>query len=286
MTPNPSLERTATGYAAWPFHSQQINCPLQGQATPPAPARSARTLDRMTTKRWLIALEGDSTDLEEFPYWFPSGGVYAVAEGRSVFLTGPSFLPLCKPEDVRDLAAQVLDEFSAVISLLWPSLQAPRLGTVFSEAEDGSRHGTQFGMVGTAISRTKLRGTFSGTSGPTQAQGLLAASRGASHLSTALLLWADPVRTWPRLYRLLEELKEHLGQPVSKAGLCSANELARFTQSANSADIAGKDARHASGMFEPPSRPMNLEQATSFARDMLTKVLSHQVQTPGNENAV
>lgn len=240
----------------------------------------------MATKRWLIALEGDSADLEEFPYWFPSGGVHAIAEGRSVFLTGPSFLPLSRPEDVRDLAAQVLDEFSSVISLLWPSLQAPRLGTVFAESEDGTRHGTQFGMVGTAVSRTKLRGTLSGTSGPTQAQRLLTASQSAPHLSTALLLWADPVRTWPRLYRLLEELKEHLGQPVSKAGLCSANELTRFTQSANSADIAGMDSRHASGRCKPPARPMNLEQATSFAREMLTKALSRQVATSENENAV
>jgi hypothetical protein len=44
VTPNPSLERTATGYAAWPFRGQQVNCPLQGQAAPPAATRSARTL--------------------------------------------------------------------------------------------------------------------------------------------------------------------------------------------------------------------------------------------------
>jgi hypothetical protein len=38
MTPNPSRERTAAGYAAWPFWGQRLNCPLQGQAAPPAAA--------------------------------------------------------------------------------------------------------------------------------------------------------------------------------------------------------------------------------------------------------
>jgi hypothetical protein len=42
-TPNPSLVRTATGGAARPFQGQQLDCPLQGQAAPPA---SAAQLER------------------------------------------------------------------------------------------------------------------------------------------------------------------------------------------------------------------------------------------------
>jgi hypothetical protein len=31
MTPNPSLERTATGYAAWPFRGQQVIVPSRAK---------------------------------------------------------------------------------------------------------------------------------------------------------------------------------------------------------------------------------------------------------------
>jgi hypothetical protein len=51
--PNPWLERTATGYAAWPFRGQQVNCPLQGQAAPPVAARSAQTLGLALSARVL-----------------------------------------------------------------------------------------------------------------------------------------------------------------------------------------------------------------------------------------
>ncbi len=44
MSPDHSLERTASGYAAWPFPGQPVHWPVQGQAALPVAARSAQTL--------------------------------------------------------------------------------------------------------------------------------------------------------------------------------------------------------------------------------------------------
>jgi len=38
MTPNPSLERTYSGRAAWPFPGQQLNFLVKGQAALPVAA--------------------------------------------------------------------------------------------------------------------------------------------------------------------------------------------------------------------------------------------------------
>lgn len=220
-------------------------------------------------KRWLVELVGESADLEEFPRWFPDGEAHAIAEGVNVFLTGLVFDRFDTPSEVFETAEQVLDEFVAVIMLLWPSLRPPTLGAVWLEDESGHRRHHIFKSVH-EVTRVKdyaeatNNGTVSTRQCPTEAQQLLAAFRLATNAQTAMMIWADPVRTWPRLYRILDELEAELKTSVSKAGLCSEDQRDRFKRSANSAEVAGKDSRHGGGMFVPPKKPMLLHEATSF----------------------
>jgi hypothetical protein len=237
--------------------------------------------------RWLVELEGESFDLDEYPYWFPAGEIFAVADGENVFLAGGAFEMFQEAGQVRERALQAVDEFSAVIALLLPSLQRPKVGTVFREADDGSRTGHVF-LSGSVRARSKARATLSVTGtpqadpGPTQAQMLLEGSRSNPHLQTAILIWADENRTWPRLYRILEELERFLREPASKAGLSSGHERDRFTRSANAPEVAGKDARHAAGKYEPPGNPMSLDEATSFIRSLLEASLGRAVASSKN----
>jgi hypothetical protein len=41
--------------------------------------------------RWLVQLEGETTDLEEFPYWFPVGDAHAIEEDGGTYITGSAF---------------------------------------------------------------------------------------------------------------------------------------------------------------------------------------------------
>jgi hypothetical protein len=107
----------------------------------------------------------------------------------------------------------------------------------------------------------------------TQAQELLERTSGSPHLEIALSLWADQMRSWPRLYRIIEEIEQHLGKHVDAAGLCTASQRERFTRTANTAEVSGPDARHATGKFAAPSNPMSLPEATEFVRQMLLSVL-------------
>ncbi|MET0790586.1 MAG: hypothetical protein ABW061_03630 [Polyangiaceae bacterium] len=222
-------------------------------------------------------------DLEEFPFWFPTGEVFAFAEAESVFLTGPAFERFRDAVEVRDAAQQVLDDFCAIGSLLWPALHAPRIGTILREDADGKRLGNTIIQLEGAELRVKARARL-GTGereGPTAAQALLDAARaGGTHLQMALMLWADPVRTWPRLYRLLEELEKYLGKHVDKFEFCSEPERRRFTQSANCAEVAGKDARHRVGKFKPPANPISLSDAVAFVRKLIEDTLRHEAARP------
>jgi hypothetical protein len=232
--------------------------------------------------RWLVQLKGEPFDLEEFPRWFPKGDVYALTLDGETFLTGSAFDNFTNPTDVRDSAIQILDEFSSVISLLWPSFKRPTIGDLTHEDDNGERRTHRVLVVESGTIRIKggvvtisVNGVpLSDPEAPTQAEELLEAARQDRRLQLVLAIWADPIRTWPRLYRLLEELEAFLGRTVDVVCLCTKMERDRFTRSANSAEIAGKDARHRGGKFEPPKNPMGLDEATSFIGQLIVSVLA------------
>ncbi|WP_169980620.1 hypothetical protein [Tautonia rosea] len=234
--------------------------------------------------RWLIQLVGEHRDLEEFPYWFPEGEIYAFEEDDKVFLTGSRLERCSEAIEVQETALQIVDEYSAVISLLWPAHKRPEIVAIIRETDDGKRN--QFIFTPFIESRAKLHhlavrgvGQAEETLTQTRGQQLINAASSNHHLRTGLHLWGDQIRTWPRLYRILEELETYLGQKMDHIGFCSKQERSRFTHSANCAETAGKDARHAGGKFDPPEKPMALGEATEFIRALLEQTLSNAAST-------
>ena len=228
--------------------------------------------------RWLVRLSGERMDLEEFPRWFPDGDVYAIEENAAFFLVGPALEGLPDAEAVLREALRVLDGFTAIISLLWPSLRKPVASHVFRETDEGTRNAFVF-LTGSVSARSKVHAPSVSLGAPlqppqpTRAQELLKRARGSQHLEAALSLWADPIRSWSRLYRILEDIEQHLGKRVDAAGFCSARQRERFTRTANTAEVSGADARHAAGKFTPPVNPMRLSEAAEFIGRMLHSAL-------------
>jgi hypothetical protein len=222
--------------------------------------------------RWLVQLSGHDIDLEEFPFWFPDGEVFSIQENQEYFIVGSAFEALSNPEEVLRKAEKAVDQFSAIILLFWPSLQKPEIRCVIRESDDGRRNAYAF-SVGTAIARSKARGISGPLPHPTEAQNLLNRALEDQRLEIVIRLWADPIRSWGRLFRILEELEEYLGKPVNAVGLCSAAHRARFTRTANTAEVAGADARHAVGKNEIPDNPMSLDQASEFIGKIILGVL-------------
>ena len=228
--------------------------------------------------RWLVEINGDAFDVDEFPFWFPAGDAHAVAENGKVFMLGGALDALAEASDVHGAAVQLVDEYFAIISLLQPGLRKPSVGVVFLEDDDGTRNGFAF-LSGVAAGRSKAHATLTDAgeqeraTRPTQAQELLAASRSDRRLQVAVSLIAIPGATWPHLYRCLEELENYLGMQVSAADLCSSNQRERFTRTANSAEVSGRDSRHRLGKFHPPTDPMSISEARAFVSQALQAML-------------
>lgn len=241
--------------------------------------------------RWLVQLEGEPLDLEEFPKRFPSGDVFGIEEQGKFFITGPTLNAMTDTEAVLERAMKALDEFAGVIFLLWPAFRKPFISQVIREDDTGART-TYAGTTGTASSRSKANGVGEDASGTTkvpsttQAQDMLLAAENNSHLLEALRVWSDPIRHWGRLYRVWEEVERHIKEHFHKepyedeVGLgCSRNECERFTRTAHCPETAGLDSRHASSdRHKPPANPMSLQEATSFIGRLLGAALRKSVQ--------
>ena len=187
--------------------------------------------------RWLVKLSGDLFDLEEFPRLFVSSDVHAIDEGGEVFLVGEAFERLSRAEEVLTAADAALVRMFAVGSLLVRGLRCPTVDRhVIRENDDGGRGVTVF--VSGVEARMKAgvvravgddRGTES--AGPTQAERMLSMATGRPGLENALDLWGNGTLTWPRLYRLLEELeKTSSARPSTKP---------RFARPPNANDSQG-----------------------------------------------
>jgi hypothetical protein len=99
-------------------------------------------------------------------------------------------------------------------------------------------------------------------------------------LQNAAMVWSEKAQTWPRLYRVIEELERSLGTQPDKVGFCSANDLKRFRRSANVPEVAGTDSRHAPANIQPPAKPMSLHEATNFIRELFEKTLRRPARSP------
>lgn len=224
--------------------------------------------------RWLIKLAGERADVEDFPKLFPNGDTFAVGEDGGVCLTGTEFERLSDAGEVRDRAAEVIDEMFPLVSLHFGPARKPGIEVVIREGDDGVR--TRHMLLSTFGARGKVSvfGVSSGSSGLTQAQQGLAAIRASPHLRAAALRWSAPYRTWTQLFTIYEEIRAHLKRKEpDAAGLCTEDSRKRFTRSAQSALVAGVYARHGPSKAQPVKNPMTLTEATEFILDLLRQVL-------------
>lgn len=234
--------------------------------------------------RWLVRLSGEAFDLEEYGRHFPDGDATFIEEDGHFYLVGPALDALPTAEQVHETAQRLLKAYSAVVAVLQPGLRPATLDAVIGQRDDGTRKLYTFGQasitLGAIRSTTAPRNAPPQPAQPTQAQRILAQRDDRPHYRTALDVWAETPRAWPRLYRILEVIERDLGQTVDKAGFCSRNERERFTRSAQHPHVAGIDARHPGKKYAPPPNPMTHAEAEAFIGRLLQWAAGQEHEPP------
>jgi hypothetical protein len=222
--------------------------------------------------RWYLSLKGEALDLEEFPYWFPDGDIFCVKEGDNYLLTGAALADIACLEEARRIGDNLFERACASIALLWNAFKPPEIERYVEELPSGVRrnHHVLACVTGEVRSRGRAIIRIGGVRLQTAAQSIDQIVAKRHHLREALMIWSSGKQTWPRLYRIFEEIEADLGgRQAHLAELCSSTQRTRFTRSANSAQVSGRDSRHSMGKHPPPADPMTWDEAYQFVWKLL-----------------
>lgn len=219
--------------------------------------------------RWLAEVLGDPFYTHDLPYYFATGPSFAVKDEQDVWLLSDRFEPSASASQIMAIADEVLDELAGSLSVFLGHFIRPNIGRLYFINADGSRRGHHVLRADGLIARSKARSALSPAEAPTVPKQFLSVAARSPHLRSAVLLWSSELRTWPRLYRVMEEVQQHLEGAPHQFGLCSKAEFELFKRTANSAEAVGLDARHALGLFVPPSQPMSISDATNLVARVL-----------------
>jgi hypothetical protein len=228
----------------------------------------------MSQESWAVHLIGDDRDLSDFARWFPDQPAKVVRDGDYFVLTGELFASLNEHTDVRSAAENEIELMSAAVKIICGGLShRPQIGAVFRMDNNGVKHVFAPGCkLGVSV---EWRVFEDPSQRPKSMQRLVQASKRHKSLHMAMILWADSNRTWPRLYRILEEVEHAFeGHKRKEISLLQHADYERFKHSACHPEIAGVDSRHGPSCREPPKNPMTIREAERFISSLLEQALS------------
>jgi hypothetical protein len=228
--------------------------------------------------QWIFEVLTSEPELEELRQWFTTGPAYLMLEGTRTFLTGPRFAAVEDGLQAHQLARNTIADMATIAEICMGQMNLPMITGAFEVRGDGTRRPHYFGELPNMIRFPRVAHDPISSGDQTYPERLIKATRASIHLTVAARLWSrardgKPIRSWPRLYRIMEELEKHLGTKLHEATICTEVDRLRFTRSANTAEVSGEDSRHCIGNYRPPKDPMSHAEAEFFIGACLRDVI-------------
>jgi hypothetical protein len=225
-------------------------------------------------KEWLIKLKGERSDLEDLPSLLATSDLRVTQEGEAFYLKAPELNRLDSEHEVIPRAKDLLSIVSAAASLHFQSFTVLEISDLIMIDENGIRHEHMY-LAPAAGLRHKWLGTTKDD------DSLVPANRSLNvdylvRLSVQFKVVADSLQffredSWVSLFKVYEIIRDELGgdRKLTQTKWTTKATLSRFTHTAQSEDILGAEARHASKKYGTPKVPMSKFEAHYFIRELL-----------------
>jgi len=241
------------------------------------------------TARWRVRLKGEAPDLEDLVELITSPAIRVVKDGGDFFLESATFERLDGTIEVLEEAQRLLPRLNGAGKLKRRGFRDVDVDGHLVEFRAGGGEARELavggitprGRVVHAVARPATVETRARVPAPTilvdgqpmsPKPGTLETNRWLElaerdpDVAEALAAFNRP-HDWVNLYRVLEIIEGRAD--IVGAGWASANEVDRFSRTANHPRAAGPNARHARSSVEPPPRPMTPEEGVELIRRML-----------------
>jgi hypothetical protein len=229
-------------------------------------------------KNWLVRLVGDEFDLQELPELLASPNATVLKEDGQYYLKSTDFDTQTGASDILKIATQILEAVNGAAKLHLGSFRTVQIADIVEISTDGKRQHFVF-LEGSLHARSKLtvsatviksNGTVEQESNhPTQIESWVALARHDKNVADALHFFNEP--NWFNLYKIYEIIKDDVcgEQKIIQNSWVTKTNIKLFTQTAQSRDVLGDNARHASKKYKPPQKPMSLPEAKSLIKILL-----------------
>lgn len=221
-------------------------------------------------------MTGDEFDLEDLPSFLTGNGLRVIKDGDTYFLEAARLESLNTHVAVHDEARILVPIINGIGRARSNSYEPINLGTTICEQTPTGTKGHAVVTAGSIRSRGKVGAVVIKGGAPTVAPPSPEAKWSAAALtdpdvSDALTLWGHS-HDWVILYKVYEIIRDR--SDILQQGWATKVETSRFTHTANHPQGAGDVARHSRSNQDPPTNPMNLQEAEAWLAALLVNWLN------------
>jgi hypothetical protein len=237
-------------------------------------------------EKWLLRLSGGESELQELCRLGSAPDWRVTEDGGNYYLKSRDFDSLEDPWEVRERGSDLLRLIAGAAKSVDAHFEPIEVAGI-ARVEEG-RPPTQFILPAPVIIELRVPSPTVVTSGGaplprlTPVVDTVAMAKQDERIATALRIWGIPQHNWHSLYKVYENIKADVGSRIWKEGWASHGDVKRFTQTAQSREAAGDEARHSLKKYTPPPNPMSVREAQSLVGEILEKWLSLKRATQGS----
>ncbi len=231
---------------------------------------------------WRVQLRGNSSDLQELEQIFIDHDPTIVHDDDNFYLKSARWERFreAEAENIRNEAKKLIELLDRAAYIHFRDAAPIAIDHVVRIGDDGRKKPFVFGEAVLTLRPARLRATATVT-GP-DGQSI---QNKREHTIIRVLrqlerypLVADALMflrkgDWVSLYKAYEIVRDevHGNENILHHGWLTRKSISRFTQTAQSREALGDDARHASRKYKSPKEPMSIHEARAIIGDLLQK---------------
>jgi hypothetical protein len=229
----------------------------------------------------MVRLKGESFDLALLTEHFHAATLSITNQDGSYYAQSSELEVLSSEPEVRSKADEMLENVNGIGRMLDPQFRPIEIDAITETDSTGSRkHYMEFSEETRVRDKVMLEvvnadGTTEQSKGPSPAESQLAIAQLDAKVAKALRIFGSREHNWHNLSNIFEVVQSDVGGQITKAGWATQAEIDRFTQTANSVQAIGDDARHGHEKIPAPKNPMSLTEAEL----LITRILKNWIDS-------
>jgi hypothetical protein len=216
-------------------------------------------------KKVLVQLTGDNIDIDDIKLGFNATEWKISKESDGYYLTSEEFDEDFDHNEILSQVNLLLDVLNGAANIIHRDHKKIGTGSLIEVDENGQRNIFisihERVIAGDRCNAELVRAGNIVESSPSKIQDWVTKAKTHESVRDALHFFNEI--TWWNLYKVFEIIRDDVKGQKQLYTIINKAELSRFTRAAQSRELIGDDARHASKSFTPPHKKLTLEDASN-----------------------